>query len=75
MQNEQLPDGTWVTTPIQVGSGQLRPPCPDGCNWQDVGAASDRRPRILAQRCPACGQVRGRYLDDPTKEYPDGDAT
>ena len=65
MRDVQLSDGTWVTTPIRVGSGTLSTPCANGCRWEDFGQVSEQVPRVQAQRCPDCGQVRGRYLDDP----------
>lgn len=67
MQNVRLPDGTWVTTPIAVGFGQIRPACEADCHWQNYGPPTEKVPRIQMERCPSCGQVRGRYLDDPTK--------
>ena len=69
MKDMQLPDGTWVTPPINVGIGKLSIPCFDGCHWEDFGPSTEEVPRIQMQRCPNCKQVRGRYLDDPTKEY------
>jgi hypothetical protein len=66
MQNVQLPDGTWVTTPIAVGIGRLNPACEDGCRWEDFGPVTEEVPRVQMQRCSGCGQVRGRYLDDPS---------
>ena len=65
MENIRLSDGTWVTTPIAVGFGSIKPPCEADCRWEDQGPPTEEVPRIQMQRCPACGQVRGRYLDDP----------
>jgi hypothetical protein len=65
MQNVRLPDGTWVTTPVAIGIGQLPTPCAAGCRWEDHGPPTKDVPRVQIQHCPDCGQVRGRYLDDP----------
>jgi hypothetical protein len=71
MRDVRLPDGSWVTTPIHVGVGGLPKPCEDECPWEDVGPPSEAVPRVQRQHCPKCGQVRGRYLDNPHPEIGD----
>jgi hypothetical protein len=68
MKTYQQPDGAWVTTPILIGGlGKVPVPCA-ACQWQDVGLPSSRPPRVQMQRCPQCGAMRGRYIDDPREE-------
>lgn len=66
MRNIRLPDGTWLTTPIAVGIGSLPTQCAAGCRWEDDGPPTEEVPRLQMQRCPDCGYVRSRYLDDPS---------
>jgi hypothetical protein len=71
MRNIRLPDGTWITTPVAVGIGSLPEPCAAGCRWEDHGPPTEEVPRMQMQRCPNCGHIRARYLDDPTQTEDD----
>jgi hypothetical protein len=60
----RLPDGTWVTTPVCIGS--MSNQCPDDCVWEDQGPPTEEGPiPVQLQRCARCGWVRGKYLGVP----------
>lgn len=72
MQDVQLEDGTWVTTPMWAGVGLK-----DGCleekhHWESQGPR--RQPEkpgevpIQMERCSRCSWLRVRYLEDPHPE-------
>jgi hypothetical protein len=67
----KLPDGTWATTAIYAGIGEVPPECADH-RWEDEGDPTPpETPEgvpVQMQRCDRCGWMRGRYLGNPHPE-------